>query len=62
MVALGRVEDEFADAALAAYYPRAWPAEVEIEADGRTLRERIIEAPGDPGDPLGEEALDALAF
>jgi 2-methylcitrate dehydratase PrpD len=50
-----------ADAVLAAYYPRAWPAEVEVEANGRTLRERIIEAPGDPGDPLGEEALDAKA-
>jgi 2-methylcitrate dehydratase PrpD len=50
-----------ADAALAAYYPRAWPAEVEVEVEGRALTERIIEAPGDPGAPLGEEALDAKA-
>jgi 2-methylcitrate dehydratase PrpD len=51
-----------ADAALTQYYPRSWPAEVEVTtADGTTLRERVIEAAGDPGRPLGDEALDDKA-
>jgi 2-methylcitrate dehydratase PrpD len=50
-----------ADAALAQYYPRAWPAEVEVEAQGGTVRERVIEAQGDPGHPLGEAEHDAKA-
>jgi 2-methylcitrate dehydratase PrpD len=54
--AVGELEDKVAivpDVALTQYYPRAWPAEVEVEAQGRTLRERVIEARGDPGRPLG---------
>ena len=49
-----------ADADLSQYYPRAWPAEVEVVTDDRkSVRERVIEAPGDPGRPLGEDALAA---
>jgi 2-methylcitrate dehydratase PrpD len=51
-----------ADAALTQYYPRSWPAEVEVTAaDGTTRRERVIEAAGDPGRPLGDEAHDDKA-
>jgi 2-methylcitrate dehydratase PrpD len=50
-----------ADAALAQYYPRAWPAEVEVVTKGGTLCERVIEALGDPGRPLGAAELDAKA-
>ena len=48
---------------LAQYYPRHWPAEVEVvTADGKTRRERVIEAPGDPGRPLDDAALEAKAY
>jgi len=62
VLALERKVEIVADAALTQYYPRAWPAEVEVATtDGKTLRERVIEAPGDPGRPLGDEALDGKA-
>jgi 2-methylcitrate dehydratase PrpD len=48
-----------AEAALAQYYPLHWPAELEVVGtDGSTRRERVIAAPGDPGRPLDQEALD----
>jgi 2-methylcitrate dehydratase PrpD len=51
-----------AEPALAQYYPRDWPAEVEVTAmDGSTRRERVITAPGDPGRPLDDKALDDKA-
>jgi len=51
-----------ADAALTQYYPAHWPAEVEVTAaDGATMRELVIEAPGDPGRPLGDDGLDDKA-
>jgi len=50
-----------ADAELAQYYPKAWPAEVEVVTQDGTARERVIEALGDPGRPLGEADLDAKA-
>ena len=51
-----------AEPELAQYYPAAWPAEVEVRGmDGRTLRERVIAAPGDPARRLEDEALDTKA-
>lgn len=50
-----------ADRELAAFYPRHWPAAVEIEAGGRTLQSRIVEAHGDPERPLGEREIDIKA-
>jgi 2-methylcitrate dehydratase PrpD len=51
-----------ADAALTQYYPQHWPAEVEVKGtDGSTRRELVIEAPGDPGRPLDQDALDDKA-
>ena len=51
-----------ADPELAQYYPAAWPAEVEVRGmDGRTRRERVIAAPGDPARRLDDEALDTKA-
>jgi 2-methylcitrate dehydratase PrpD len=51
-----------ADAALAQYYPQNWPAEVEVVGtDGSTRRELVIAAPGDPGRPLDQDALDDKA-
>ena len=42
----------FADKDLEAFYPQHWPAEVEVEAGGKVLRQRIVEATGDPEHPL----------
>ena len=51
-----------AEPELAQYYPRHWPAEVEVvTADGKSRRERVIEAPGDPGRPLDDAALEVKA-
>src|SRR6516164_824784 len=51
-----------AEPELAQYYPAAWPAEVEVRGiDGRTRRERVIAAPGDPTRRLDDEALDTKA-
>ena len=50
-----------ADKELAPFYPKCWPAEVEVTAGGKTMRERVIEAPGDPGRPLGDGDLDDKA-
>jgi 2-methylcitrate dehydratase PrpD len=51
-----------ADADLAQYYPLNWPAEVEVAgADGDVRRERVIAAPGDPSQPLDQQALDNKA-
>jgi 2-methylcitrate dehydratase PrpD len=51
-----------ADAALAQYYPHDWPAEVEVVGtDGSTRRELVIAAPGDPGRPLDQAAVDEKA-
>ena len=49
------------DAALEAFYPQHWPAEIEVETGGRMLRRRVIEALGDPEHPLGRAALDDKA-
>lgn len=45
-----------ADAFLDSSYPRYWPATVEVEIEGETVRQHIVEAKGDP-----ERPLDALA-
>jgi 2-methylcitrate dehydratase PrpD len=49
------------DAALEAFYPRHWPAEVEVEAGGQLFDRRVVEARGDPEHPLGRAALDDKA-
>jgi 2-methylcitrate dehydratase PrpD len=51
-----------ADKALAQYYPRNWPAEVEVMcADGSSARELVVAAPGDPERPLDAAAVDEKA-
>ena len=50
-----------ADAALESFYPQHWPAEVEVEAAGKTSRRRVIEAAGDPERPLGRAEVDDKA-
>jgi 2-methylcitrate dehydratase PrpD len=50
-----------ADPDLAQYYPRRWPAELEVMASGAIMRERVVEAPGDPGRPLGDDEIAAKA-
>jgi 2-methylcitrate dehydratase PrpD len=49
------------DAALEQFYPQHWPAEVEVEAGGQTLRRRVVAAVGDPEQPLGRAAIDDKA-
>jgi 2-methylcitrate dehydratase PrpD len=53
----GKVE-VVADAALATFYPQHWPAEVEIEADGKVLQRRVVAAAGDPERPLRRADID----
>ncbi len=50
-----------ADATLEIFYPRHWPAEVEVEAGGKLFRHRVVEAAGDPERPLGRAQLDDKA-
>lgn len=50
---LGAKVEVVPDAALAAFYPRHWPAEAEVEAGGKIFRRRVVEAQGDPEHPLG---------
>jgi len=49
------------DAALEPLYPLYWPAEVEIEAGGKTFRRRVVAAAGDPDNPLGGADIDDKA-
>ena len=56
----GRVavrEDD--SAGLMAHFPTRFPATVVIRAAGRTYERRVVEATGDPGRPLDDEALKA---
>jgi len=46
-----------ADPALAVHYPARWPARVEVETESGTASEEVIDAPGDPGDPLDAAAV-----
>jgi 2-methylcitrate dehydratase PrpD len=50
-----------ADKDLAAFYPLHWPAEVEVEAGGKTKRHRVVEANGDPEHRLGRDGVDGKA-
>ncbi len=50
-----------ADAALEAFYPQHWPAEVEIVAGSETLRRRVVAAFGDPEYPLGPDNIEEKA-
>ena len=50
-----------ADAALETFYPRHWPAEVEVEAGGEVFRRRVVAAAGDPERPLGRAEIDEKA-
>src|SRR5581483_4902075 len=49
------------DKGLQQFYPKHWPAEVEVVAGGKTLHERVIEANGDPEKAFGDQALDDKA-
>jgi len=49
------------DAALEPLYPLYWPAEVEIEAGGKTFRRRVVAAAGDPDQPFGAAAIEDKA-
>ena len=49
-----------ADPAMDAYYPRSWPARVELLLKtGQRVAHTVIDAPGDPVDPLSPVALRA---
>ncbi len=51
MAFAGKVEVA-AEPGLDGFYPQHWPAEVEIEAGGNVLRQRVVQASGDPERPL----------
>jgi len=46
-----------ADARLDAYYPKHWPAEVDVEAGGEVHQQRVVEAIGDPEHPLNHAGI-----
>jgi 2-methylcitrate dehydratase PrpD len=50
-----------ADAALEQFYPRHWPAEVEVDAGGEVQRQRVVEATGDPEHPLDAAGVEDKA-
>jgi 2-methylcitrate dehydratase PrpD len=52
----GKVEI-VADESLLEFFPATFPAEVEVTAGGKTLRQRITAANGDPGRALDDAAL-----
>ena len=52
----GKVEI-VADESLLEFFPANFPAEVEVTADGKTLRKRVTAATGDPGRQLDDAAL-----
>jgi 2-methylcitrate dehydratase PrpD len=57
-----------ADPDLLPFYPQHWPAEVDVTVGGEVLRQRVVEAAGDPEHPLdangvtdkGHRVLDPL--
>jgi 2-methylcitrate dehydratase PrpD len=49
------------DPSLAPLYPLHWPAEVEIDAGGKTFRRRVVGAAGDPDNPLSGVQIDDKA-
>jgi 2-methylcitrate dehydratase PrpD len=49
------------DASLAKFYPQHWPAEVEVTAGGETIKQRVVEAPGDPEQPLDASSVSDKA-
>jgi 2-methylcitrate dehydratase PrpD len=49
------------DEALESFYPQHWPAEVEVEAAGKTFRRRVVAAAGDPERPLGRGDIEEKA-
>jgi 2-methylcitrate dehydratase PrpD len=49
------------ETALENFYPQHWPAEVEVEAGGKTFKRRVVAAAGDPEQPLGHAAIDEKA-
>ena len=58
LAGLVRVE---ADPALDSYFPKQWPAEIEVKTAQGTRKARVIDAPGDPGRRLDDAALEAKA-
>jgi 2-methylcitrate dehydratase PrpD len=48
-----------ADPALAQHYPARWPARVEVETTNGAASEEVLDAPGDPGNPLDLAAVKA---
>jgi 2-methylcitrate dehydratase PrpD len=47
--------------ALDTLYPQHWPAELEVEADGKAFRRRVVAAAGDPEHPLQRSDIDMKA-
>jgi 2-methylcitrate dehydratase PrpD len=45
------------DESLLGDFPNSFPAEIEVTADGQTLRRRVTAAFGDPSRPLDDDAL-----
>ena len=51
-----------ADPNLLPFYPRHWPAEVEVTVGGEVVRQRVVEAVGDPEHPLDADGVTTRAI
>ena len=58
LAGLVRVE---ADPALDSYFPKQWPAEIEVRTAQGPRKARVLDASGDPGRRLDDAALEAKA-
>jgi 2-methylcitrate dehydratase PrpD len=56
-LALAGKTEIVADEALAEFFPATFPAEVEVVANGKSVRQRVTAANGDPGRQLDDAAL-----
>jgi 2-methylcitrate dehydratase PrpD len=50
-----------ADPTLETFYPKHWPAEVEVEAEGKVICQRMVEVRGDPEKPLADTEIEEKA-
>jgi 2-methylcitrate dehydratase PrpD len=61
IAALSAKVEVIPDDTLEEFYPQHWPAEVEVDAGGKTLRRRVVTAAGDPEYPVSGADVDDKA-
>lgn len=59
ILALAKKGEVVADASLDAFYPKQWPARVEVKSAGRVLSKDVFDPLGSPANPMDDVALAA---